>query len=657
MIRFSLICGILTACLFLAACAPTETRLEDADPQDSPLFRLLDEAGGEDAFTYAVNAHDSIVAFGRGPDLIIADIGDPSKPEVLGTVRLRGEIRDVVLRGRTVYAAADSGGFQIIDVSNPRTPTIISGMRFEDRVYGVDADDGHAYVAARSAGLHIVDVSDASALKTVGHVVTPDEAVDVVVRDDFAFVAAWYESMRVIDVSDRSAPEEVSFASFDSYDNGAAWSVYVEEDIGLATVPDMGLRMVDISDPRDVKLHKVYRGLFAPAGVAARGRIAYVADQSAGFRVLDLSDPVAPVEIGSLDLPGRAMAVALEGDAAYVAAREGGLRIVDISRPHDPHEVAYIDSGDEIADVAVFGDTVIAAGLQNGALLYREAARLHADGIIPFPARRVVVQEDRLILAGETGIALYDRADVSRRTAFAELSGSIRGVASGENLVVAATEQFGLRILGPGSGGTLHEIGSFEPERAGGASMDRLQMQRTPVAAWDVLVDGDRAFAAFDDGIRLIDFSRPSRPTLIGLLATPERVFRLTLRGDRLFAACDDGIRAIDVSDPANLSQIGHVKTPSFATSMAWNGDRMYVGDLSGMITVVETDEPVRRIAEGKVAERILGLTVVRNGIAVASGREGVRVVAHEALETGINLDLKPEIMTERVTHAPSAAR
>src|SRR5690606_35251759 len=114
-------------------------------------------------------------------------------------------------------------------------------MRFDDRVYGVDTDGRHAYVAARSAGLHVLDVADPEKPVPVGHIQTPDDAVDVVVRGDFAYVAAWYESMRVIDISDPANPEEVSFASYDSYDNGTAWSVYVEGDLGFATVPDMGL--------------------------------------------------------------------------------------------------------------------------------------------------------------------------------------------------------------------------------------------------------------------------------------------------------------------------------------------------------------------------------------------------------------------------------
>ena len=60
---------------------------------------------------------------------------------------------------------------------------------------------------------------------------------------------------------------------------------------------------------------------------------------TAGLRVLDISDPRAPVEVGFVDTPGTAAAVAVVGGYAYVADYDQGLRVIDVRHPSDPVEV------------------------------------------------------------------------------------------------------------------------------------------------------------------------------------------------------------------------------------------------------------------------------------------------------------------------------
>jgi len=55
---------------------------------------------------------------------------------------------------------------------------------------------------------------------------------------------------------------------------------------------------------------------------------AYVADGYAGLRVVDVSDPVHPMEVGSYDTPDNAFGVAVAGESAYIANRDAGLMIL-----------------------------------------------------------------------------------------------------------------------------------------------------------------------------------------------------------------------------------------------------------------------------------------------------------------------------------------
>jgi hypothetical protein len=232
-----------------------------------------------------------------------------------------------------------------------------------------------------------------------------------------------------------------------------------------------------------------------------------------------------------------------------------------------------------------------------------------------------------LLVAGEAEIAVLDQSDYTNLQGRLRVPGSVRGVAANDdNDVIVATEQFGLRMLQLRPNGGLREVGSLEPDRSGVALTDRQQMLRTPVAAWDVVMYSDRAVAAFDDGIRVVDVSTPSRPTLIRLLNTPERVYHLVLRGSQLFAACDDGLRVIDVSDPAHPVELTYLKTPSFATYLLLHEDQIHVGDLSGVMTTVSASDPYDRISEIKIADRVLDLAMLDESIAAAAGVNGLRM-------------------------------
>jgi hypothetical protein len=166
----------------------------------------------------------------------------------------------------------------------------------------------------------------ASALITVGALDTPSYAVGVEVVDNLAYVVEeqwlWTPgSLRIIDVSDPASPVELgALATPDSAED-------VEVVGGLAYV--VGTEFVASSPPSPV----------APP----------VRFYAGWLRVIDVSDPAFPVEVGFFDT-GTAwrgsMNVEVVGDVAYVAAGGAGLHIVDVSNPAFPVEIGALDTLD-----------------------------------------------------------------------------------------------------------------------------------------------------------------------------------------------------------------------------------------------------------------------------------------------------------------------
>jgi len=92
-----------------------------------------------------------------------------------------------------------------------------------------------------------------------------------------------------------------------------------------------GLRVVDVSNPASPTEIGFYDTPGWARGVAVSGSTAYVADYD-GLRVVDVADPATPVGRGIYVTPGNANGVAVAGNTAYVADGAGGLFILRITK-------------------------------------------------------------------------------------------------------------------------------------------------------------------------------------------------------------------------------------------------------------------------------------------------------------------------------------
>ncbi len=114
----------------------------------------------------------------------------------------------------------------------------------------------------------------------------------------------------------------------------------------------------------------------------------YVAAHSHGIRIFSLASPEAPAEVGRLETGFvDAFAIAVEGGTAWVADGAGGLKVVDVSDPAAP----VIFAGEDLAsaagtseDVTVRGGRVYVAAGGAGVAVYDAgdlgSRRLHATG-------------------------------------------------------------------------------------------------------------------------------------------------------------------------------------------------------------------------------------------------------------------------------------
>jgi len=88
------------------------------------------------------------------------------------------------------------------------------------------------------------------------------------------------------------------------------------------------LRVIDVTNPSAPVEVGFYDTAWLAYRVAVAGTKAYVADANDGLRVIDVANPSAPTEVGFYDTPGTAEEAIVSGRYAYIADYDGGLDIV-----------------------------------------------------------------------------------------------------------------------------------------------------------------------------------------------------------------------------------------------------------------------------------------------------------------------------------------
>ena len=102
----------------------------------------------------------------------------------------------------------------------------------------------------------------------------------------------------------------------------------------------------------------ITRAIAGVAGATHSTANAYVADVNIGLRVMDVSKPARPVQVGAYATAGYPRGVAVAGGYAYVAAELGGLRVLDVSAPASPVEVGNYSTPGVAWDVDAVGRNV-----------------------------------------------------------------------------------------------------------------------------------------------------------------------------------------------------------------------------------------------------------------------------------------------------------
>lgn len=289
---------------------------------------------------------------GRTDGTSFVEVTDPANPKYLGDLPLHQGARPNIWREIKVYRThafivadgAGPHGMQIFDLTQLRSVSSPQTFRETAHYAGINSAhnivinpaSGFAYVAGASMGgetcggsLHMVDIRAPLNPKFVGCYADPrlglqrtgytHDAQCVIYQGPDAdyhgreiCLTASETGLGVADVTDKARPRTISIATYPnvSYahqgwltDDHRYFFLDDEGDELIGTAPKTRTVVFDLADLEDPVVATEFYGTTAATdhNLYVNGRYMYQSNYVAGLRVVDVKDPVKPVEVGYFD--------------------------------------------------------------------------------------------------------------------------------------------------------------------------------------------------------------------------------------------------------------------------------------------------------------------------------------------------------------------
>lgn len=315
--------------------------------------------------TFGVAVKDQYVYVADYSGVFALDMTDPSAPVKVGEFTAfdneRHNAYDAYIDNKTLFISCESDGLYIFDISIPTTLNKIGRYR-GGGYYSALRDGNYLYIAAGGAGLEILDISDLANPKFVSNLENDYGGIlQLVKAGGYLYLNSEFENFYKIDVSDPKNPVQV----------GQFW-VGGNHSLGISTTgnyivlanSNYGIR---IFDHRSTAIQQVgeFLSLGRVVDCKGAGDFAYAAVGLKGLAILDMTNPLQPLQVAQKTLSGYANGLAIAGSTVYVAqtnheGEDGGLlEIVDVTNPLVPVILGSVALAGQPYSVQVQGDLAI----------------------------------------------------------------------------------------------------------------------------------------------------------------------------------------------------------------------------------------------------------------------------------------------------------
>ncbi len=312
---------------------------------------------------------------GGSHGLRIIDVTDPGSIMECGCYEPHNLATGLAISNDHAYVSviSDSNNLLVYDVLDPSSPCEVNSLSIDGQPKWISVSENYLYVPGIEInlvpGVRVFDISNPAAPVTVADWMCPPGTFGVPLSveryQNLALVAMAYGGVQIYDVTQINAPVALgNWTLWDPSSNPGFGVRNVKVSWPYLFLPDesYGLYVIDASDPNNLVEVASYNtsGNAWWVDISPDHNFLYLADFSGELRIFNISDPLTPVEVGSIvHNLNHVNHVVAAVDTIYITDCQGiGLHVYDVSVPGSPEEVAYHKTPGVFAN-----DIVLANGL------------------------------------------------------------------------------------------------------------------------------------------------------------------------------------------------------------------------------------------------------------------------------------------------------
>jgi hypothetical protein len=357
-----------------------------------------------------------------------------------------------------------------------------------------------------------------------------------------------------------------------------------------------GLVIFDIAGDSTInEVSKLYLG-GGGYGIDLDGNYAYIADGTLGLRIINIANSSNPVVVGTCSTGSNFLKVDISNNMAYIGYRLNttcGLLIIDVSDPFHPITIGEYNRDIYIGDMAVDGDFAYLLTLVPGLhiLNITDPANPFPIGTCSFYGGHGLCLSGNYAYVGISSVCGFKIIDVSQPSSPIVIGEYVQ---AGEIQHISVSGDYAF-IFNTTSGyfSLLEKISISNPTSP-------VRKARSVFPSWtnDVWISGIYAYLATENGLKVVDISVPTSPSLI---ASENRTYfvhtnDICISDLYAYLAADrDGVRIMNIANPANPIFAGRFDTPGNAYGVFVQGNYAYVADYSSIqiINITNSSNPV----------------------------------------------------------------
>lgn len=403
----------------------------------------------------------------------------------------------------------------------------------------------------------IASFSNPSSPVKIGSVILSDVVEDVVrtsINSNQYLVVSGGSKMWLINVQNPTTPSLVS--TVDVAPGTVCEGIATSSTYAYVAAGGAGLKIYNIATPSSPTLVASIDSLAYCESVVISGQYAYIAAGSRSH-IVDISNPEVPVYVGRIaGYGGYHQYLNVRSGYAYVCNYDADLQVINVNNPANPVNVMTVPSGYRTARIIFDGNYAYVAVGDSGMYVYN----------VVNPASPTLVST---IKTQGRAASLYYGAV------------SIGGVPTGHIFIAN-------RNPVPG----VSAINVSNPLSPSTSSFIAALPAATGTAYIPFYLDGKVYVAYGTSGLRIIDVSNPSNPTLLGTANLGGDSRDVVAMGNYAYvAARDSGVYVVDVTNPANPVKVKTIKTAR-ARGISISDAKLYVAASDSGMGYIDISNP-----------------------------------------------------------------